>query len=142
MGKLTVNGMDALIDDLADLAKLPDSVIEGILNAEADVVERAQRKAGAKMWKGPYETGDTAASIKKGKVKKTGLDRSITVAPRGKNKRGQRNAEVAFVNEYGKSSGRQAGGRPAIRTANEQSEKEMVEAGEKVLSAYLDKKNL
>lgn len=142
MGKITVNGMDALIDDLADLAKLPDSVIEGILDAEADVIVEEQKKLGSKMWKGPYETGETAASIKKSKVKKTGLDRSISVYPQGKNSRGERNAEVAFVNEYGKSTGRQKGGRPAIRTANKQAEKKMHEAGEKVFHAYLDQKNL
>lgn len=137
MGKITVNGMDALIDDLADLAKLPDSVIEDILDAEADVIERAQRRTARKM--GVYDTGMTADSIKKGKIKKTGLDHSITVAPRGKNKRGQRNAEVAFVNEYGK---RGQPARPFIATANKEAEKETVEAGEKVYYAYLDKKNL
>lgn len=142
MASLTVNGMDALLDDLDVLANLPDSVIEEILEAEADVIVEAQRKKASEMWKGPYETGETAASIKKGKVKKTGLDHSITVAPQGTNTRGDRNAEVAFVNEYGTSTGRQKGGRPAIRVANEQKEKEAVEAGEKIYHAYLDKKNL
>lgn len=137
MGKLTVNGMDALIDDLADLAKLPDSVIEGILGAEADVIVQAQRRTARKM--GVYDTGMTADSIKKGKVKKTGLDRSITVSPQGNNKRKTRNAEVAFVNEFGK---RGQPARPFIATANKEAEKEMHEAGEKVFHAYLDQKNL
>ena len=137
MGNLTANGLDALIDDFADLAKLPDSVTDGIL--EADVIAAAQQAQAAKMWTGPYATGTTARSIKKGKVKKNGLNKSITVAPTGTNKRGTRNAEVAFINEYGKKG---QPGRPAIRTANEQKEKEAVEAGEKVYHAYLDGKNL
>lgn len=139
MGNLTANGLDALIDDFADLAKLPDSVTDGILEAEADVIAAAQQAQAAKMWTGPYATGTTAWSIKKGKVKKNGLNKSITVAPTGTNKRGTRNAEVAFINEYGK---KRPPGRPAIRTANEQKEKEAVEAGEKVYHAYLDGKNL
>ena len=137
MASLTVNGMDALLDDLDALANLPDSVIEEILEAEADVIVEAQRKTAREM--GVYDSGMTAASIKKGKVKKTGLDHSITVAPQGTNTRGDRNAEVAFVNEYGK---RGQPARPFTRTANERAEKDMVEAGEKKYHAYLDKKNL
>ena len=34
MGRLTVNGLDALAADLAELASFPDSVIENLLNAE------------------------------------------------------------------------------------------------------------
>lgn len=139
MGSLSISGLDGLIDDLDELARLPDSVTDQMLNAEADVIAAAQQAETAKQWKGPYWTGTTARSIKKGKVKKTGLDKSITVAPKGTNKRGTRNAEVAFINEYGKKG---QPGRPAIRTANEQKEKEAVEAGEKVYHAYLDGKNL
>ena len=139
MGVVTTVGLDDLLTDLGELAKLPDSVTDDILNAEADVIVAAQQAQTAKIWTGPYATGTTAKSIKKGKVKKTGLDKSITVAPTGTNKRGTRNAEVAFVNEYGKKG---QPGRPAIRIANEQKEKEAVEAGEKVYYAYLDGKNL
>lgn len=139
MGSISVFGLDELLGDLDSLAKLPDSVTDGMLEAEADVIAAAQQAQAAKMWTGDYATGTTARSIKKGKVKKTGLGKSITVAPTGTNKRGTRNAEVAFINEYGKKG---QPGQPAIRTANEQKEKEAVEAGEKVYHAYLDGKNL
>ena len=137
MGKLTVNGFDALSDDLAALAALPDSVIEAILNAEADVIVPAQQDTAKSM--GVYESGMTAGSIKKGKVKKTAAGKSITVSPQGTNARGDRNAEVAFINEYGKK-GQPA--RPFIRTANERAESKAVEAGEKVYTDFLDSKNL
>ena len=112
MGTMSVSGLDDLIGDLDELARLPDSVTDQMLNAEADVIEAAQRSEASRMWKGPYYTGTTAASIKKGKIKRTGLDKSITVAPQGHNKRGTRNAEVAFVNEFGK---RGQPGRPQNR---------------------------
>lgn len=133
MGTMSVSGLDDLIGDLDELARLPDSVTDQMLNAEADVIEAAQRSEASRMWKGPYYTGTTAASIKKGKIKRTGLDKSITVAPQGHNKRGTRNAEVAFVNEFGK---RGQPGRPALKTANERKEQEAVAAGEKVYHAY------
>ena len=84
MGTMSVSGLDDLIGDLDELARLPDSVTDQMLNAEADVIEAAQRSEASRMWKGPYYTGTTAASIKKGKIKRTGLDKSITVAPQGK----------------------------------------------------------
>lgn len=107
MGRLTVNGLDALSDDFAALARLPDSVVDGILNAEADVIVPAQRAEIEKQWNGPknFSTGMSAKSIKKGKVKKDRDGRSIFVYPKGTRKRKgrtTRNAEIAFINEYGK----------------------------------------
>ena len=142
MAKLEINGMDALLEDLGSIADLPDNVVEDILNAEADVIVEEQKKTARELWRGPYETGETAASIKKGKVKVTPYGKSISVYPQGKNKDGNRNAEVAFINEYGKRSGRQKSGRPAIRLANERKGNEAVKAGEKVYHAFLDSKNL
>lgn len=139
MARLTVNGLDALVGDLAEVASLPDSVIEELLSAEADVIEAEQRKTVREMLSGPYATGATAASIRKGKVKKTPSGKSITVAPKGTNKRGTRHAEVLFINEYGKK-GQPA--RPAVRTANTRAEKPALDAGEKVFNDFLDKKGL
>lgn len=137
MARFEVNGLDALSDDFAALAALPDFVVEKILVAEAEIVEEEQRKTAKEM--GVYDTGMTARSIKKGGVKITSSGKAIYVYPQGTNVRGDRNAEVAFINEYGKK-GQPA--RPFIRTANERAEQKAVEAGEKVYHAYLDSKNL
>ncbi len=139
MGKLTVSGLDELMNDFAALASLPDSVTDDILDAEADVVVNAQRQETAKTWRGPYATGTTARSIKKGKPKRSKGGKHIIVSPQGTNRRGTRNAEVAFINEYGK---RGQPARPAIRTANERAEQQAVEAGEKAYQKYLSSKNL
>lgn len=137
MANLSVNGMDALIGDMTALAALPNDVIDGILNAEADIIEAEQRKTAREM--GVYDTGMTASSIKKGRVERTAGETKIFIYPRGKNQHGDRNAEVAFINEYGK---RGQTARPFIRTSNERAADGMVEAGEKVLNAYLDSKRL
>lgn len=144
MGRLTVNGIDALSDDFAALARLPDSVIDGILNAEADVILPAQRAEIEKQWNGPknLSTGMSAKSIKKGKVKKDRDGRSLSIYPKGTRKRGgqtTRNAEIAFINEYGK---RGQPARPAISTANMKKEKEATDAGERVYNQFLDSRNL
>ena len=144
MGRLTVNGIDGLMDDLAALAALPDSVVEGILDAEADVILPAQREEIEKQWRGPYSLGISSKSIKKGKVKKNKDGRSISIYPQGTRKRGgqsTRNAEIAFINEFG-APGRGIPARPAIDTANKKKEGEAVDAGERVYHTYLDSKNL
>ena len=144
MGRLTVNGIDALSDDFAALARLPDSVIDGILNAEADVIVPAQRAEIEKQWNGAKvpPTGISAKSIQKGKVKKDRDGRSLSVYPKGTRKRGgqtTRNAEIAFINEYGK---RGQPARPAIDAANKKKEEEAVAAGERVYNQFLDSRNL
>lgn len=144
MGRLTVNGLDALADDFAALARLPDKVVEDILDAEAEVITAAQREEIEKQWRGPHSLGISAKSIKKGKVKKDKDGRSVTVYPQGtRTRRGRstRNAEIAFINEYG-APGRHIAARPAIDTANKKKEGEAVDAGERVYNAYLDSKNL
>ena len=144
MGGFTVNGLDDLMDDLAELAKLPDKVVDGILEAEADVLLPAQRAEIAKRWNGPYSLGISAKSVKKGTVKKDGAGRSLSIYPQGSRKRGKRttrNAEIAFINEYG-APGRGIAARHAIGTANAKNEQKAVEAGEKVYHTYLDSKKL
>lgn len=142
MGRLTVNGLEALSEDLAALARLPDSVVERILEAEADVILPAQRAEIEKQWKGPYSLGSSSKCVKKGKVKKDRDGHSLTIYPQGTRKRGgrsTRNAEIAFINEYGK---RGQPARPAIGTANKKKEEEAVAAGERVYHRFLDSRDL
>ena len=144
MGRMMVNGLDALSNDFSALAHLPDSVVGGILEAEADVIVRAQRAEIESRWRGPYSMSISAKSVKKGKVRRDRDGWSITVYPQGSRKRNgrtTRNAEIAFVNEYG-APGRHIAARPAISTANAKKEREAVDAGEQVYCAYLDSRNL
>lgn len=144
MGHMEAAGLDGIIDDLAELASLPERVVDGILNAEADVIVDAQRSEIGNRWKGPYSMGISAKSVKKGKVKITRDGRAVYVYPQGTRKRGKksvRNAEIAFINEYG-APRRHIAARPAISTANAKKEGAAVEAGEKIYHAYLDSKNL
>lgn len=144
MGGISVSGLDGLMDDLAELARLPDGVVDDILNAEADVIADAQQSEIQRQWRGPYSLGISARAIKKGKVKKNRDGRSLSIYPQGTRKRGgksTRNAEIAFINEYG-APGRGIAARPAIGTATAKNEQAAVEAGERAYHAYLDSKKL
>lgn len=149
MANMSVDGLSVLIDDFAALASLPDDVIDDMLDAGADVIVEAQRSEIQQQWKGPYSMDISAKAIKKDKkirtTKYVGITgRYINVYPQGERNRGGktvRNAEIAFINEYG-APGRGIAARPAIAAANAKSEDKAVEAGEKVYHAYLDSKNL
>lgn len=149
MARMEVDGLGPLIEDFEMLAALPDNVIKDMLNAGADVIVEAQRTEIQRQWKGPYSLGISVKSIKKdSKIRTTkylGLTgRYINIYPQGERNRGKRrvrNAEIAFINEYGAPK-RGIAARPAIGTANTKAEQRAVEAGEKVYHAYLDSKNL
>ena len=144
MGNLKTDGIDSLSLDLSELAYLPDRVVADMLQAEADVILSAQRAEVESQWKGPYSLGISARSIRKGGVKKGKDGYSISIYPRGSRKRGKktvRNAEIAFINEYG-APGRHIAARPAIDAANKKKEKEAIDAGERVYNQFLDSRNL
>ena len=140
MARISVNGLDSLMDDLLAIEELPDEVTEEMLDAEAEIVEEAQVYTGMKM--GVYRSGETLRSITHGKMKR-GRDgqRSKYVYPQGTNDKGERNATVAFVNEFGAPQ-RGIAARPFILTANETAADEAVSAAADVYDKYLKSKNL
>lgn len=144
MAHIITNGIDALYSDISMINLYHDSVMEDILNAEADVVVSKQRAEIERQWKGPCSLGISARSVKKGRVKWGHGRRIIFISPRGTRKRGKktvRNAEIAFINEYGAPK-RDIRPRPAIREANERAMDEATAAGEKIYDDFLNRINL
>lgn len=145
MAYMDVAGLDSVERCLDILVNAPDSVMDDMLNAAADVLVQAQRAEIAARWQGKYSTGVSAKSVKKDKPGKGWKGRrSIAVFIGGRRKRGKqrvRNAEIAFMNEYGAPK-RGIAARPAIFTATAKAAGKAVDASEKVYHAYLDSKNL
>ena len=144
MARVEFSGIDELSLSLKEIAELPDEVIDAMLDARADVVVAAQRESAKRMLVGPYAKGDTARSIKKGKPKLRDGHRILYVTPTGSRKHSDgakptRNAEIAFVNEYGT---RDIPARSFIRTANEACADAAVAAEFEVYSRFLKEKGL
>lgn len=143
MAGFVTQGLDGLILDLQAVADMPEKVQDDILNAEANVVAAAQKRKIREM--GIYDEDSpahVASSIKKSKPKTKQGQRVIYITPKGTRKRGNtttRNAEILFVNEFGKR-GQKA--RPAVATANEESAQAATEAGARVWDGFLKKHNL
>lgn len=139
MARFNVVGLDGLVLDLERMAELPDEVFDDMLNAGADVVAVAQKRVGLRM--GVHRTGMTLSSIKKSKKigRQSDFGRYIDVYPQGKNADGNENAEVAFINEYGKE-GQPA--RPFLRTAINEAQDEATEAEAEKYNEWLKSLNL
>ena len=137
MAGFTVKGLPELEKQFANLSTIPAEVIWKMLDAEADVVVAAQRATAASMLAGRFNKGAVQRAIKKGKIKlvKGVYTQYINYTGR---QHGNRIAEIAFVNEYGKKG---QAGRPFIRTANEQCADQAVDAGAKVLYDWIDSVN-
>lgn len=143
MAGFVTQGLDSLMLDLQTVASMPEEVQDEILNAEADVVVAAQKRKVREM--GIYDGESTVHvvnAIKKSKPTTKKGQRVIYVTPKGSRKRGNtttRNAEILFVNEFGKR-GQEA--RPAVATANAESAEDTTAAGMRVWSEFLEKNHL
>ena len=140
MAKLSVDGLDDLILSLQEIEDIPDDVAAAMLDAEAQVVEEAQIAQGVTM--GVYDTGDTLRSIRRGRMKRAkDGGRVVYVTPQGVNDKEERNAAVAFINEYGVPS-RKIPARPFIKLANEAAAGPAVEEAATIYDEFLKSKNL
>lgn len=140
MAQFKTSGLDELSLSLQEIAQIPEDVVGEMLNAQADVVVEAQKAAAKAL--GVEETGLTIRSIKKGRVKLKKGRQVLYITPTGSRRRGKkrvRNAEIAFINEFGK---RHQKARPFVRTGNETSAGKATEAAMAVYDRWLKSKNL
>lgn len=140
-----VDGLSDLILGFRELAELPGEVIDEMLNAEADVVVEAQKRTARSMLTGQYNAGVVSGAVAKNKRvqlargggKVLFINFPGKVYGKGRPKGGNRIAEIAFVNEFGKEN---QPARPFIRAANEQSADEAAKKARDVYDNFLTSK--
>lgn len=141
MARLTIEGLDDLMDDLDSIMDLPDAVQDAMLNAEADVVVRAQKEQirALKL----VDTGQLEASIARNVKVETGsgMSRYLDVYPQGDRREGGRNAEVGFIHEFGAPK-RHIRASGWVSAANEKCAPETTEAAYDVYDDFLKQHNL
>lgn len=139
MASLELNGFDGLEDAFRRISEIPFEVTEEALDAMAAVAAEKIREQGESMGvRDPDSDVHILDRIKAGKAKKTesGGYESITFS--GSRTRGStrtRNAEIAFVNEYGK---RGQPARPFIGTAMTRNEEAIQEPADKVIGGWIE----
>lgn len=99
MAEFDCSSIDQLIKEMQNLDLYDEETQDEVLNAEADVLVSEIQNS---MSTSKFDLSKIARNVKKSKVKKTNGNRSVTVTVRGKNERGERNAVVAFVLNYGR----------------------------------------
>lgn len=103
MARFRTEGLDELIADMDAMGASTGELADDMLMAGAEEVKKAWKTAIRKHRL--IDTRDMVDSVGYARsVKKVGDIKSVDIYPRGKNRKGVRNAEVAFVNHYGKSS--------------------------------------
>ena len=137
MAIMTTDGIAEFAISMEELQEIPGNVLDEMLHAQADIIEPAQKAKGRVY--GVHRTGVTLEAIDRGKPKKTRDGKAIYIYPDGTNADGNRNAEVAFINEFGKH-GQPA--RPFIRDANEENADAAEAAAAKVYDKWLSSHGL
>ena len=139
MATLEIQGMDELNAALARIGTLPADVKNRALNQMADVAMTAIKRSGESLGvRDPDSDVHILDKITtaKPKLSESGGSQDITFS--GSRRRGSkstRNAEIAFINEYGKRGQSQ---RPFIGKAMNESEEKIAAAGGEVLGAWIE----
>lgn len=108
MAQFNVTGIESIIKQLTRMGDDAGEVADKMLRAGAEIVAWEWQKAikGA----GHIDTGAMLLSVKPdNQIKVSGDERSITVSPRGSDAKGTRNAEKAFIANYGRRRQRGSG---------------------------------
>ena len=141
MAKIELSGFAELEFDMEQWANMPAEVFDQMVEVQLPIVEAATK---AEKWllqtSGRYVTGTTAGSVGHGKIKHSPTVTFAHVYPKGKNKKGNRNAEVGFIWEFGATTnmGVKIPPQQWMRIAAEKCGEEATDAAKKVLDAYLD----
>lgn len=140
MPAFAVYGADELAVALREASDIPEDVKFKAMYAAADIVAAEQKRVGEeKEVRDPESNVHILDKIKvnEPKIEKDGA--SITITFSDTRKRGNtttRNAEIAFINEFGKN-GMQA--RPFISVANKKAQERAWDAAADVIHDYIEK---
>lgn len=137
MPRLEISGFKELVEAFSRLEKVPDEVVIKAVQAMGDIAADAVKQQGEAMGvRDPNSDVHILDKIKVGKPKTTEYGARADITFTGTRKRGNtttRNAEIAFLNEYGK---RGQTARPFIKTAFQREEKKIVQAGADILGEW------
>ena len=140
MASFEVSGMDDLAEAFGRISDIPDSVAQEALGKMAELAAGRIKAQGETMGvRDPTSDVHILDNIKPTKAKKgkDGWYEDITFAgSRTRNGIRTRNAEIAFVQEYGKRS-QQA--RPFVGTAMEANADRITEAGWQIVGDWMEK---
>jgi len=139
MASLELQGFEDLDQVFNRIADIPFSVTAEALDGMAEVAMAKVKSTGESMGvRDPESSEHILDKLKRNKAKKTDFGGYETITFSGSRTRGNtktRNAEIAFVNEYGK---RNQPARPFIGRAMSENEDEIYAPGEKTVGDWIE----
>lgn len=140
MAQINLDGLNAIDEMFSNLGEIPWDVTSDGLDAMAEAAEKQVKQSGTALGvRDPESNVHILDKITHTKPKKTASGGSSDVTFSGTRTRGRtrtRNAEIAFINEYGK---RGQAPRPFIRQAAEQGADAIASPGEKIIGDWFEK---
>ena len=140
MARLELSGFDDLNDVFNKIADIPwpvtDNALQAMASVEKDKVKEQGERAGIRDEESSVHILDKL-KVNKSKKDSAGGHADVTFSgtrTRGKGKK-TRNAEIAFVNEFGKEG---QAARPFVKNAVENFADEITAPGEKVIGDWLE----
>jgi len=139
MARLELQGFDSLEDAFNRIADIPFSVTEEALDGMAEVAMAKIKSTGESMGvRDPESDTHILDKLKRNKAKQTDAGGYETITFSGSRSRGNtktRNAEIAFINEFGK---RNQPARPFMGRAMSENEDEIYAPGEKTVGDWIE----
>ncbi len=132
------DGLEGLMIAMRNAGDIPAEVQKRMVAAQAEVTEKALVFTAGTMLKGEYFEGEVARSVKAGRPRMNRGTATVKIEFKGLI-HGNRAAEVAFVNEYGK---RKQHARPFIKKAIRESQTPGANEAHKVLDEFLEQKGI
>ena len=145
MAKIDLSDFAEFEFDLEQWANMPSALIDKMVEVQLPIAEQAAKSEGHLMQtSGRYYNGATAASVGHGRITHKPTETASHVYPKGKNKKGNRNAEVGFVWEFGATTNVGTKIPPVqwMRIAAEKCSEECADAAKEVYDQYMDSINL
>ncbi len=140
MARLEAVGISDFADILKEIGESDnDELIEDMLTAGADIAVDEWKKGIASAVRTDRSTGETAAHVKAAKTKRSAGTSEKKIYPQGKDKRGVRYAEKAYILNYGKSG---QAATHSLENAEKTAEPLITDAMQNVLNEYLEKEGL
>lgn len=134
----TLTGLAEAETAIASVADIKPAVRMSMVDAAGKIYKQAAEYEAAAMLQGPYNESAVARSVSRSKARSTKDGATQKITFKGE-QHGNRIAEIAFVNNYGKKS---QPARPFIDKAQKESESVCVKEAAKVLDEYLKTHNL
>ena len=104
MARFEVSGIEAAQEAFLRRSERATKAVPKMLKAGGAVLVKAEQEEIRRTFTSNRVAGDLANSIKCTAVKKRGSGQCVEVYPHGKNRRGERNATVGFVHQYGRTN--------------------------------------